>query len=272
MPYYHIRIEFLEENINKFAYETNLSDVQVAQIVNQFSKGESFWFDGRTIIPKRISKLNIFQTGFSQSSSSHFHNNYSRGYIGDFGGREVTRDFITKPPETPSEISNQKKLTSKNIFIVHGHDVEPVKELRDMLLDFGLNPIILHEQASGSLTLAEKLEKYSDVGYAFVILTPDDVGGTEVDFLNAVRGLEHLDLEDIYEGYMYHRARQNVVLEFGYFVGKLGRERVCCLYKGDIELPSDMQGIVYVPFKDSVKEQRPMIMKELKEAGYEIKI
>ena len=62
-----------------------------------------------------------------------------------------------------------------------------------------------------------------------------------------------------------------MILEFGYFIGKLGRDRVCCLYKGDVELPSDMHGIVYIPFKDSVEEARDMIIKELREAGYEIR-
>ena len=69
---------------------------------------------------------------------------------------------------------------------------------------------------------------------------------------------------------MKKQARQNVVLEFGYFMGLLSRDRVCCLYKGDIELPSDMHGIVYIPFKESVSEVKDKIVKELKAAGYNI--
>ena len=66
---------------------------------------------------------------------------------------------------------------SRNIFIVHGRDHKQMKELKEMVNKFGLNPIVLHEKASGGLTLPEKLERYSeDIGYAFVILTPDDVG------------------------------------------------------------------------------------------------
>jgi predicted nucleotide-binding protein len=60
-------------------------------------------------------------------------------------------------------------------------------------------------------------------------------------------------------------------MEFGYFWGLIGRDRVCCLYKGDVELPSDMHGIVYIPFKKSANEARDMIIKELRAAGYEIK-
>lgn len=161
---------------------------------------------------------------------------------------------------------------SKNIFLVHGRDMESVIELKEILLELGFYPIVLHEQPSGSRTIVEKLEKYSDVGFVFIILTPDDVGETVENFESTLSGVVEagLDREDIYGDLMKYRARQNVVLEFGLFIGKLGRDRVCCLYKGDIELPSDMHGIVYVPFKNSVKECRNKIIKELKEIGYKI--
>jgi len=136
-----------------------------------------------------------------------------------------------------------------------------------------LNPIVLHEKASGSRTIVEKLEKYSNVGYAFVILTPDDIGGKEEEFKSALEDMVSgtMDFEDVLGEELNYRARQNVILEFGYFMGLLERDKVCCLYKGGVELPSDMQGIVYIPFKDSIEEVRDMIIKELKEAGYEIK-
>jgi len=166
-----------------------------------------------------------------------------------------------------------KKMTaplSKDIFLVHGRDRKAVKELKSMLKEFGLNPIVLHEQPSGSRTIVEKLEKYSDVGYAFVILTPDDVGSTLWNLDAILSNPEGLDIEDVFVmELMEKRARQNVILEFGFFIGLLGRDQVCCLYKGDVELPSDMQGIVYVPFEESVNEARDKIVKELKAAGYE---
>jgi len=165
---------------------------------------------------------------------------------------DVTKKFIDFIPEPIS--------LSKNVFIVHGHDIQPVEELKRMLIGFGLNPIILHEQPSGSLTLPEKLEKYSDVGYAFVILTPDDAACQSTEVTRSDYPIVRVKLK--------FRARQNVVLEFGYFMGLLGRDRVCCLYNGDVELPSDMQGIVYIPFKESIEERRDMIIKELRNAGY----
>jgi len=180
---------------------------------------------------------------------------------------------LPKEEETPKKRVAQ---LSNKVFIVHGRDHKPLKELKAMLTRFGLNPIVLHEKASGSRTIVEKLEKYSDVGYTFVILTPDDVGG-DMGSLDAILSYPGFppDYEDIFEEpnpLMKRRARQNVILEFGYFIGKLNRDRVCCLHKGDVELPSDMHGIVYVPFKDSVKEARDMIIEELTEAGYEIKM
>lgn len=166
--------------------------------------------------------------------------------------------------DLPTEgTTHRKKFTQSTdkIFIVHGKDHKPLKELKNMLKGFGLNPIVLHEKASGSRTIVEKLEKYSDVGYAFVILTPDD----------PIVYLKETALGELLQN-RKPRARQNVILEFGYFIGLLGRDRVCCLYKGKVELPSDMHGIVYVPFKDSINETRDKIIKELKEVGYEIKI
>lgn len=182
-------------------------------------------------------------------------------------------------PQSLIEAPIEDKL-SNNIFIVHGRDNTAVQELKTMIYDFGLKPIILHEQASGSLTIAEKIEKYAnDIGYVFVILTPDDVGylkeeyapiSHDLGFLSSLKDLGFIrkQLDEKKE----YRARQNVVLEFGFFMGLLGRYKLSCLYKGNVQLPSDMSGIVYLKFKESVNEQRLMIMRELKRAGFEIKI
>ena len=66
------------------------------------------------------------------------------------------------------------------------------------------------------------------------------------------------------------RTRQNVIFEFGYFVGRLGRNRVCCLYKGDVVLPSDLDGLVYKKIDGNLDSQSFAILKELKAAGYKI--
>ena len=112
----------------------------------------------------------------------------------------------------------------------------------------------------------EKLETYSDVGYVFVILTPDDLGG----FVELGSKWSRPQRLRKFLKTAQNRPRQNVILEFGFFVGKLGRERVACLLKKPVEQPSDMQGIVYLSFKESLEEIRDEILKELKAAGYEI--
>jgi len=182
------------------------------------------------------------------------------------------------------------KPLSKNVFIVHGTDHASLKELKTLLEGVGLNPIILHEQPSKGMTLIEKLEEYSkNVGFAFIILTPDDVGigqpeGTQM--LLEIMGKKNAAPEETIEFFNTHpqqivkvitavfklfrqRARQNVVLEFGYFIGKLGRGNVCCLYKGTMELPSDMNGVCYIHFESSINEISETILKELKAVGYD---
>lgn len=157
--------------------------------------------------------------------------------------------------ETFNDIKDINKIQLGKTFIVHGHNEQFKTELSSILKNLGFEPIILHEQANQGLTIIEKLEKYSDVGFAFILLTPDDIGNT--------KGQENNPLP---------RARQNVVFEFGLFAGKLGRNRVCCLHAGDVELPSDLHGLVYLPFKNSINEIQLNIVKELKAAGYNIQI
>ena len=140
----------------------------------------------------------------------------------------------------------------KNIFVVHGHDEHAMLALSHMLHGFHLEPIILNEQANAGMTLIEKFQKYaSSTNYAIVLLTPDDVGGIDS---------QHL----------LYRARQNVILELGFFMGSLGRGRVCCVYRRGVELPSDIDGIVYVPYSRSVNECYRDIERELKNAGYHL--
>jgi len=183
--------------------------------------------------------------------------------------------------ETVKKVVSKKK-PSKKVFIAHGRDFKPVKELKAMLVKFGLKPIVLREQPSGSRTVVEKLEKYSkNVSYAFVVLTPDDGSFNFAMLQKIVEDSEAMastrkEKDDLFlklfSDIVEKVARQNVILEFGYFIGRLGRDHVCCLYKGDVQLPSDMHGIVYVPFKNSVKEAKNDVIRELKAVGLGLQI
>lgn len=167
--------------------------------------------------------------------------------------REYEDYEMPKPPPKPIKI---EALTpgyplSGDIFLVHGHDDAMRETVARFLERLELNPIILQERPSAGNTVIEKFEGASDVAFAVVLLSPDDVG-------NAASSSDELRA----------RARQNVILELGYFVARLGRPRVCPLVKGELDLPSDIHGIVYVPFEgESWKLQ---LVRELKHAGFEI--
>ena len=150
--------------------------------------------------------------------------------------------------------------SSNRVFVVHGHDDAAKGELEAILTEMGLEPVVLHRQPDGGRTIIEKFEAYADVGYAFVMLTPD-----EVAYLAADEAKPDGDRAKEF------RARPNVIFEFGYFVGKLGRERTCCLYKAPVALPSDVNGVIYKRFERSVEEAAYGIGRELKNAGYKLK-
>ena len=142
----------------------------------------------------------------------------------------------------------------RKVFIVHGHDNEAKQEVARFLEQLRIEPIILHEQASAGMTIIEKIEHYSnDADFALVLYTPCDRGRGALDTKVPPRS----------------RARQNVVFEHGYLMAKFGRENVCALVKGDIEIPNDASGVVYVDL-DASGAWRSEVVKELRAAGYSI--
>lgn len=143
-------------------------------------------------------------------------------------------------------------MQSDKIFIVHGHDETAKIKTARFIEQLGFKPIILHEQASSGKTIIEKIEEYSNVGFGIVLYTPCDNGGKIGD-------------EENYKA----RARQNVVFEHGYLIGKIGRKNVCALVKGEIETPNDISGVVYISMDDN-NAWHIAIARELKKAGYEI--
>lgn len=164
------------------------------------------------------------------------------------------------PNSTPSTDSiSEKQPRTKKVFVVHGRDEVAKTSLEVFLHEIGLEPVVLHRQADEGLTIIEKFEKHSDVGYVFILLTPD-----EIAYLAAEENKPDLERKKEF------RARPNVIFEFGYFVGKFGRSRVCCLYTGNVSLPSDVNGIIYKRFEQSIEEVAYSIIKDLKASGYMI--
>ena len=154
----------------------------------------------------------------------------------------------SNPSSAKEESSNQLNLSK--VFIVHGRDDSAKSLVARFIEKLGLTAIILDEQANSSNTIIEKFEEHSNVGYAIILYTPCDIGGTNITNLKS-------------------RARQNVVFEHGYFFGKLGRQRVCALVKDEIDIPSDINGVVYIPL-DQNNGWKLKISTELKKAGFKI--
>ncbi len=145
------------------------------------------------------------------------------------------------------------------VFIVYGHDATSRDALELLLRRMGLEPIILQNLPAAGDTIIEKLEHYlgahGNVGYACVLLTPDDEGH-KAGFPEQKK----------------YRARQNVVLELGMVLARLGRRRVAILHKESVEVPSDIAGLIYIPFKERPDEVKSKLFQELKNAGYDPKM
>lgn len=146
------------------------------------------------------------------------------------------------------KINNWVEKKYDKVFIVHGHDNTLKQEVARIIEKQGLEAVILSEQANGGKTIIEKIEENSDVGAAICLFTGDDYGRAK-----------DATSENL-------RARQNVVFEAGYFMGKLGRGNVILIASPDIEIPSDLQGVVYTN-KDMWQTD---VLRELKAIGYNV--
>jgi predicted nucleotide-binding protein len=152
---------------------------------------------------------------------------------------------------TTTQYNDKPKPITNKVFIVHGHNEAMKLAVDKTISKLGLSPIILHEQPNRGRTIIEKFERLSeDINFAIVLLSADD---------------------EMKDGIF--RARQSVILELGYFIAKLGRENVVALYDNvnyEIELPSDVSGILYVPYDKPDGGWRNEVVQELKAAGFEV--
>ncbi len=165
-----------------------------------------------------------------------------------------------KAPEAKEAVTDAQTVTPSRVFIVYGHDSQARDELELLLRRLKLNPIVLQNIPGGGDTIIEKLEELTDADYACVLVTPDDEGREQPQ--NSGQDTE-----------LRPRARQNVVLELGMVLSRLGRSRVAILVKGnDIERPSDIDGLLYILFSAHVNEAKDRIAASLQEAGFAIQI
>lgn len=159
--------------------------------------------------------------------------------------KEPQAPLIPPAQVEPSQFNNSQ------VFLVHGHDEIAKLEMADFITSLGLEPIILHMQASSGRTIIEKIEHYSNVGFGIVLYTPCDVGSKVGDLTGK------------------YRARQNVVFEHGYLIGKLGRPRVAAVVKGQVETPNDISGVVYVSM-DELNNWKEELKNEMRSVGYQV--
>lgn len=187
---------------------------------------------------------------FDNNSNVRFYNK-SKKTVVEGKGKEQTEAILD---------TNSDNKYDKCVFVVYGHDEKARNDLELILRRWGLNPIILCQKPSGGLTIIEALEKHmKNAKYGIVLATPDDIGYSKCD-----------DKKKKY------RARQNVVFEMGMLYAKIERQNVAVLIQNSSELdlemekPSDLDGIIYIDYKNSVVECKERLAKELKGRGYSL--
>lgn len=188
----------------------------------------------------------IFSTYFHKRPSSY------KDMMGHLRALAADSDFFVTNPNQPQN-STGRNVMSNKVFIVHGHDETAKLDMARTLEKLGFEAIILHEQPDAGRTIIEKFEDYADVNFAVVLYTECDLGRAKEEP----------------EGSEKYRARQNVVLEHGFFIGRLGRDHVCALVKGNVETPGDLSGVVYVPM-DKAGAWKMSLAKNMKAAGLSV--
>ena len=213
-------------------------------------------FEGQPERVKEFTGISYYLSAFSSGTpDSEFHRAYVRGLeranailqsmVGEI---EEYWEADERTVATELEDRLSSVTVTNEVFVVHGHDHGTKETVARFLENLEVSPIILHERPDQGRTIIEKFEEYAQVSYAVVLLTPDDVGGSSADQLAP-------------------RARQNVIFELGFFLGQLGRGRVAALVKGELEIPSDYSGVLYIPLDENDGWQM-RLARELRSAGF----
>ena len=274
MVFYHARVNCKTTKVKEVplvGFENDLSKEDLLnKIAKPFIRGEQFFCGGAVIFPEKVAELRFSVT--QQTSEELAPLIYARrrmhGVISATPaertvvseGKDVTREILDEAKEqvareaTSPAAAVAEDMKSDRVFVVHGRDQLAVDQTELLVRRFGLTPIILQNEPNKGNTVIEKFEANTKVGLAIVLLTPDDVGCLKA---KAPEGLQD-------------RARQNAIWEWGYLVAKLGRPNVICLYKTDVELPSDLHGLVTINIGDDVRDKAEEIRRELVAAGYDI--
>lgn len=251
--------------LNNLTIEELFTDILVP-----FSNGDQFIFDGYMISPNKVKRLKVVNTPSpAKVYIDHHYEEMRRSNIADMAtipksialtkGEDVTVEILRKAKESvpissePEENEGQEyQGVNRRIFVVHGHDMASMHELCRILKDeFALEPVVLSEQPNIGLdTIISKFERLAETCTAVaVLLTPDD-RMNESEML---------------------RARQNVIFELGYFLGLLkspDQRRIMIFFKEGVEVPSDINGVVYLRYDKSITEVFYQMKKQIEIWGY----
>lgn len=269
--YCHARIELKAKRAKepkKVAIELDLSREDLLnKIAAPYSSSRRFILGGVPINPDEVEEVLFSETESNSAAimASLRVRNLSRNIVSTVNshsvvraGTNITRSVLEDAEkitirdtvnEDPASVQSQR---SNRVFIVHGHDQMAVEQTENLVRRFGLIPIILRDAPNAGNTVIEKFEAHSEVGFAIILLTPDDVGG-------------------ISKLHLAPRARQNAIWEWGYLVAKLGRRYVVCLYKDGVEIPSDLHGLLTIKIGEQVRDKTEEIRREFIAAGYRLK-
>jgi len=213
------------------------------------------WYDFTSEVLKQIASTDELTDEFTGRGQFSVGGDISTGaYLRKLTSIFDRLELLPAPSSGESGFHTQRPAVqgSRRVFVVHGHDDGIKETVARFLSRLGLEPVILHEQPNRGRTIIEKFVDHADVAFAVVLFTPDDVGYPT--------GKAELAKP---------RARQNVVLELGFFMAALGRERVCLLYEPGVEVPSDYAGVLYLEL-DTRGAWRFQLASEIKASGLEV--
>lgn len=271
MTLFHVRISVAGETYDEVKLDLPFEQLE-QQFLAPYREGRPITVNGRAIDPQSLERIRISKSEHSaRDFIPRIKADDAASPVAVFGGpsydaraaaraEDVTDELVTGPPGSSAESNSREphapEAESRDVFVVHGRDHAMKEAVARLITALGYNPVILHEKPHSGRTLIEKLiGETTAVAFAVVLLTPDDIGGLGAD-----------------PSALAPRARQNVVFEFGYLVGHLGRRRVVALLVGDnIERPTDLDGVGYIPVADLTNDTwRISLAREMRAAGLEV--
>lgn len=207
---------------------------------SEYSTLRSISFSPPGVHPRRPKLRKAYQSGLANSEA------LIESLIGQ------VEDYWVDDRESTHSGDKDGAVDLNQVFVAHGRDHGALSEVKLVLSQLGLEPVVLQDLPNQGRTIVEKFEDYSRVAFAVVVCTPDDNGG-----------LASADVA------RKPRVRQNVLLEWGFFLGRLGREKVFALIKDEVEIPSDYDGVLYVEMDDGGAWKMKLV-RELKAAQYAV--